>query len=132
MSDAGSAWCLTANIRERTPFGPGGEIEKAGSKHFRPGARVYVVGWYPGMCETAIVVGYHRGSRRMCRMALHVKYLEKLKAKVVYHPHVLKLMSSEPTFHSRKGTREEAEEMGHAILAWQRSLWSEKEGEQAR
>ncbi len=48
--------CVVAKIRDETPFGEGGNEMRIGSKHFKPGAKVYIVGWYPGMCMTVTLL----------------------------------------------------------------------------
>ena len=37
---------------------------KKGTKHFSGGTKVYIIDWFPGMCETLIVVGRHRKAKR--------------------------------------------------------------------
>ncbi len=113
-----SAWSLVASVRDRTPVGPDGVDERSRTKHFRPGAKVYVVGWYPGLCRSVVVVGFHRGSPRMCRMVIDVKFLENLRVKVVYHPHVVTALLSEPPYPNRRGTEDEAREMLAFVSAW--------------
>lgn len=84
-----SSWCLIAKIREKTPFGEESQETKVGSKHFRPGAKVFIVNWYQGILSVVTVVGHHRKSNRLITIDMPIKYLTDLKSKVVYKPYVL-------------------------------------------
>jgi hypothetical protein len=113
-----SSWCVIAKIRDATPFGEGGKETKIGSKHFKPGAKVYIVDWYPGMCMTVTVVGHHRKSNRLMTIDLHVKYLTDLKSKVVYKPYVLEKIEERKMAGSTILTKDQAENIRKAVEAW--------------
>lgn len=84
-----SYWTAVGNIvRERT-YGPGGAETRLGTKHFAPGAKVYIINWYAGMCRRIIVVGLHRKSKRFITLALDVRLVENLRPKVCYDPAVI-------------------------------------------
>ena len=117
-TDTYSSWCVIGKIRESTPFGEGRKETKIGSKHFKPGARVFIVDWYPGMCTTVTVIGHHRKSNRLITIDLHVKYLTNLKSKVVYKPYVLERMEERKIMGGGTLTREQAEEVRSVVESW--------------
>lgn len=83
-------WCLVANVVKMRRAGPGGVEVRSGTKHFAPGAKVYVIGAYWGMGgETVTVVGRHRKARRFITIATKSKYLTNWRAALVYSPAVL-------------------------------------------
>lgn len=84
------AWCLVANVVKTRRTGPGGVEIRSGTKHFAPGAKVYVIAAYWGMGgETVTVVGRHRKARRFITIATKSKYLTNWRAALVYSPAVL-------------------------------------------
>lgn len=83
---------MIANVVDERPAGEGGERTARGTKHFRPGTKVYVFGLYAGMCDSVVVVGRHRGSNRYVRMTIKAHYLTEFRPKVVHSPGVLGLM----------------------------------------
>lgn len=85
-------WCVRANVVPEREFGPLGFERKAGTKHFRGGARVWIIDAFFGMAETVIVVGHHRGGGRLVKMALHVRVLTDFKAALVYSPGVTNML----------------------------------------
>lgn len=109
---------MVAKIREATPFGEEGKETKIGSKHFKPGAKVYIVDWYPGMCTTVTVAGHHRKSNRLITIDLHVKYLTDLKSKVVYKPYVLERIKERKIMRSATLNEDQADEIRNIVEAW--------------
>ena len=81
-----SYWTAVSNIIRERPYGPGGAETRLGTKHFAPGAKVYIIDWYAGMCERIIVVGMHRKSKRFIRLAIDVKVVENLRPRLCYNP----------------------------------------------
>ena len=75
-------WLITANVIEERKCGEGGHEMRRGTKHFRGGAKVYIVGAYWGMCESVIVIGHHRASGKYVQMTLQKRYLENLRMKL--------------------------------------------------
>ena len=68
-----SYWTAVGNIVRERPYGPGGTEIRFGTKHFAPGAKVYVINWYAGLCRRIVVVGLHRKSKRLITLALDVR-----------------------------------------------------------
>ncbi len=89
-SDTKPFWCVAANIVQERFYGPSGTLSSRGTKHFKPGAKVYVVSFYLGGSETLVVVGRHRGSHRYVTMALPTECLANPRAELVYSPHIIR------------------------------------------
>lgn len=86
----GPIWAPVANIVEERPYGPGGAEARRGTKHFRPGAKVYVdtlVGLFP---HTSFqVIGRHRATHRYVTMVIRGSWLTHWRVELVYSPHVI-------------------------------------------
>lgn len=99
-------WCVSANIVQERPYGPGGAETRHGTKHFAPGAKVYCVAFFwSGPFTSVEVVGHHRGSHRFVRMIAEHGWLTNLKVELVYSPYVIGQLPS-----SHAGTKAEVEE----------------------
>ncbi|MGI5168476.1 hypothetical protein ACQEU3_29425 [Spirillospora sp. CA-253888] len=98
MSEDGGplAWCVVANVAPEVPFGPGGLELRRGTRHFSPGTRVWVLPpqWGDGG-EQVYVIGRHRGSRRLVRLVMRRDRLVSFRARGVYSPAVLRLLTGE-------------------------------------
>ncbi len=79
-------WCVVANVKAEIASRPG----YRGSKHFRAGARIHIIGGFSGNCADVAVIGRHRGSQRWITLIMRVQHLEAFRAKPIYHPEVLK------------------------------------------
>ncbi len=88
------AWCAVASVVRDRPFGPGGAEVRRGTKHFAPGAKVYLVTGYWGMGgENVIVVGRHRGTRRFVKMNIRSDYLQDWRTELAYSPTVIEALA---------------------------------------
>jgi hypothetical protein len=119
-----SYWTAVANIVRERPYSPGGAEIRLGTKHFAPGAKVYIIDWYAGMCERIIVVGQHRKSKHLIAIVIDVKLVENLRAKLCYAPAVLAKIkeyhqSDDLTFL----TAEFADTLCKTIPFWQAQPW---------
>ncbi len=118
-------WTVVANIVNERHFGPGGQKIKIGTKHFRPGAKVYIVDWYAGMCEDIIVVGIARKPRRFIKVVIRANWVENLRIKLCYEPKALekiyKHFDSENDNIERLD-KEFAETMFQRIPLWQQEM----------
>lgn len=83
-------WTAVGNIVRERNYGPKGAEIRIGTKHFAPGAKVYIIDWYAGMCERIVVVGLHRKSKKFIRLAIDVKVVENLRPKLCYTPAAIK------------------------------------------
>lgn len=89
-SDA-PVWCVAANVLIERGHGPRGVEKRRGTKHFAPGAKVYVYNFFWGTAgERVTVVGHHRKSRRFIRLTMPAKHLANWRAELVYSPYVAK------------------------------------------
>ena len=87
--DATRYWTAVANVVPERPFSPGGAATRRASAHFAPGAKVYIIDWFPGTCSRVVVVGLHRQTKRMMKLIMAVELLENFRANVCYVPAVL-------------------------------------------
>ena len=79
-------WCLVANVAQETAHGQRGLEKQRGTRHFAPGALVWIplFRWDPGH-ERVEVVGRHRGSaHRYVNIISSVDDLENFRVKGVY------------------------------------------------
>lgn len=87
----GPVWCVAANAAFDRPYGPAGAERRRGTKHFAPGAKVYVFHFYWGMGgERVTVVGRHRRSKRYITLVMPAAHLANWRAELVYSPHVVR------------------------------------------
>lgn len=91
------AWCLAANIIAERPYGPGGRETRAGTKHFAPGAKVYVLDFFWGMGgEDVTVIGHHRRSHQLVTMTIRSRWLVNWRVELVYRPAVIRALAEHP------------------------------------
>jgi hypothetical protein len=86
----GPIWAPVANIVEERSYGPGGAETRQGTKHFRPGAKVYVsmrLGHFKRM--SLEVIGRHRASHRYVTMVVRASWLTRWRVELVYIPHII-------------------------------------------
>jgi hypothetical protein len=117
----GPVWCVAANVLNERPYGPGGAEIRRGTKHFAPGAKVYVFDFFWGMGgEQVTVVGRHRKSRRYITLVMRATHLANWRAELAYSPHVIKqvLASGEFAELPRGGpeSRAQAEEIAASYV----------------
>ncbi len=87
----GPVWCVAANVVNERPYGPGGAEVRRGTRHFAPGAKVYVFHFFWGMGgEQVTVVGRHRKSRRFITLIMPAAHLANWRAELVYSPNVIR------------------------------------------
>jgi len=87
------SWVIEANIIRDLRRGRDGVTLHTGTPKFRGGAKVYVVGVYWGMANTAVVVGHHRIDQKYLGCAIPLRLLEKLRPKVLYSPGVARAIA---------------------------------------
>ncbi|UOG72806.1 hypothetical protein MTX78_11780 [Hymenobacter tibetensis] len=130
-----SYWTAVGNIIRERPYGPGGAETRSGTKHFTPGAKVYIIDWYAGMCQRIIVVGQHRKSKRFITLSIDVRLVENLRPKVCYDPMAIAKFKEHysPKPHYNAGsinslTKEFAETVCQAVPHWQFNYKTKLEG----
>lgn len=84
-------WCMVGNIVDQRPYGPGGREHRSGTKHFRPGAKVYCFPplWGDGY-DKIRVIGHHRKSNELVTMVIRSKWVENRRAELVYSPAIIR------------------------------------------
>lgn len=116
-------WTAVGNIIRERPFGPGGIETRIGTKHFTPGAKVYIIDWYAGMCERIVVVGLNRKSKKFIRLVIDVKVVENLRPKLCYTPAAIKKIKEHYSPNRILWLTEEfAKRMCSVIPFWQAEL----------
>lgn len=116
-------WTAVANVIRERPYGPGGAEMRFGTKHFAPGAKVYIIDWYAGMCERIVVVGMHRKSKKFIRLVIDAKVVENLRPKLCYTPAAIqKIKDHYSPSRIPWLTEEFAKRMCLVIPCWQEEL----------
>jgi len=91
--DKTTRWCLVGNVVASCVDAETGEV-KRGTKHFAAGTKVWCLpGQWGDGYEKIVVIGRHRGSRRLVRMVIPAKRVTNCRAQVVYSPAVLRLLT---------------------------------------
>ena len=87
-------WSIVGNIVENHKFGEQHEIRN-GTKHFRPGAKVYIapIQWGDGG-EDVVVIGLPRHSKKLIEVVMRSDYITNFRVKRVYSPAVLQKMQT--------------------------------------
>lgn len=92
LPDATTVWAAVGNVKDPGMIGPEGGQPRRGTKHFRAGAKVFVIDAYWGTLGTVTVIGHHRKSGRVICIDLPTKHIENPRAKLVYSPTVRRLV----------------------------------------
>jgi hypothetical protein len=107
------------NIIAERLYGPEGLETRSGTKHFRPGAKVYIIDWFPGMCYDVVVIGHHRKSNRPIKAIIKAKYLENLRVKNCYSVAAIRLIKEhQATQPAPELTQEFAETLCQVLPHW--------------
>lgn len=115
LSDNYQYWCVVANVVEQRAYGPGGIEKRSGTKFFKAKAKVYIIDWFGGMCESVMVVSRHRKSLHFITAIMDVKALEHFRVRQVIHPMVIEHYKK-----SKRGilTKEQAENICNVLPSW--------------
>lgn len=109
-------WCLVGNIVETHEFGEE-HVIKYGSKHFRPGAKVYINLVYGGMGhEKILVIGVPRHVKNYIEIVISRSLVCNFRVQRVYKPAVLKLMND--SVWDWWGNSDETREMLEECAEW--------------
>ena len=114
-------WCLVGNIVKSHVYGESKDV-LIGTKHFQPGAKVYMApaNWGDGY-EKIVVIGCPRRSRQYIEIIMKSDYIENFRLQKVYQPFLLKMMEeSEYTWWNN------SEEDQQAILTLIEALESDR------
>ncbi|KAF2079408.1 hypothetical protein [Flavobacterium sharifuzzamanii] len=110
---------LVGNIVAERYFGPDKEIKK-GTKHFSGGTKIYIIDWYPGMCETIVAVGLNKRTKRIISICIKVNLVENLRIKSVYNKNIIKKVEERHGQIDSEFIQELAETMLKNIPYWQK------------
>jgi len=128
-------WCIAANVVYERPYGPDGSETRRGTKHFAPGARVYIVDFFWGTGgEDVTVVGHHRKSHRYITIVIRSKWLVNWRAEMVYSPHVIREVVAHGAYrpHPTWSERTEIGQLWAALRTSNEDDWASSAGAQAR
>lgn len=126
-NNSNPVWTVVGNIVAERPYGTNGAETKQGTKAFKPGNKVYIIDWYPGMCESITVIGLARKSKKLVTMVINVKWVENLRIKLTYNPAVIRKIHEYHGINQTYLTEEFAEKLYQAIPLWQAALKKENE-----
>ncbi|GAB2870825.1 hypothetical protein [Hymenobacter ruber] len=114
-------WTAVANVVAERLYGPEGKEIRTGTKHFKPGAKVYIIDWFPGMCDAVTVIGHQRKSKQLMKLVMRVNTLLRFRPKICYSPAITRLI--EEHFADEGGpnrlTKEFAEQLCEVLPKWQ-------------
>ena len=111
-------WSVIANVPREVPYGPGGAETRSGLRKFKAGAKLHVVGGYPGAMCTVIAIGEHRHDGRYIRCAIRPETLENPRVRMIYSPSILALLRDVPNGAAYFLTRGRAEEFMTRLPLW--------------
>jgi hypothetical protein len=108
---------LRASIVQEHPYGECALDARKGTRHFRPGARVYVIDAHWGTCDAVTVIGHHRARGQYAKLDVSVKHLENFRLDRAYSPMVISLIKQHFSG-GRQYTEQYAEELLKALPEW--------------
>jgi hypothetical protein len=112
-------WCVAANIVASGSDSPGKTVAPNGTKHFKPGAKVYAIDWATGTSEELVVIGHHRKSRQFLKAVVSVACVEQPHVEQIALPTVTTLVQKHVASGGAALTREHADALLQAIVARQ-------------
>lgn len=120
MPDPPPMWAVVANVVPSRRVGPGAHEVRRGTKHFKPNAKVVVVGDHGGMAEFVDVVGRSRQGQFIL-VTMRVWWLHNFRVKLIYSPAVIRRAVEWNHLRVERATRESAEVWAENYRAWIRS-----------
>lgn len=88
-ADNESRYLLVGNIIDKHLYGEKHEI-KSGTKHFRPGAKVFLFPEYGGMGHMHIpIIGLPRKSRKKIEIVIRSNMIKNVRVKKTYDPKLI-------------------------------------------
>jgi len=87
-------WCVVGNISKHIISGAGQLDYKSGTKLFRGGTKVFIIGWFRGGSDKIVVIGQHRQSRKFIKCTIAPRYVVEWRTKVIYHPVVSQIRTA--------------------------------------
>ena len=108
-------WCLVGNIIQEHEYGEEKEIRK-GSKHFRPGAKVYPIKTFcpgDGINERITVIGIPRKEKKHIKVIMYTRHIENWRVRKVYHPYIIMLLREHFPHLDQSYSKRELEKFAH-------------------
>ncbi|MFT9669976.1 hypothetical protein ACMZ5F_15785 [Streptomyces rhizosphaericola] len=102
-------WLIAANVVRRRRYGDGGQELRPGTKAYRGGTKVYVIGARPGGHEQVTTVGPGRHTGAYITLDMATRHLHTFRATLVRSPAVLRREAENDAGRVWDG-RDEAEE----------------------
>jgi len=84
-------WCVVDNVVAERPYGTGGTERRPGLKHFRYGAKLYIIDAFAGSCDRVVAIGHHSGSNRYARLVVDIHHVENFRSGLAYSPADLRI-----------------------------------------
>jgi hypothetical protein len=107
-----------ANVVLERGYGPGGVEKRRGTRHFAPGAKVFVYDFFWGTGgDNVTVMGRHRKSHRFIQLSMQAKHLANWRAELVYSPAVAKVIRESAEFGSVDAGSDRARHRAEEIAA---------------
>ena len=85
-------WCLVGNIVKEHPYGEE-HIIRAGTKHFRPGAKVYCAPGNWGDSTIIAVIGCPRYRKKYIEIVMKRELIENFRIQKCFKPSILEIMN---------------------------------------
>lgn len=119
-SEAQKFFCTAiGNIVADRTCGHDGTETRTGTKHFRAGAKVYIIDWFPGTCFSVVVIGHHRKSNRPIKAVIHARHIKNLRVKNCYSLAAIRLIEGhQATQSATELTQEFAEILCQTLPHW--------------
>ena len=117
-------WCVVANVVDERQCGPYGWEKRRGTKHFVPGAKVYLCSFFKGAVRKEVtVIGRHRGSSRYVTITMSSRWLTNWRPDLIYQPFILSKLrecSERSGYRRWDGSAESKEEAARIAAIYQR------------
>lgn len=118
-------WTVVANVVIERQFGPQGKETNFGTKLFSPKTKIYIIDWFPGMCQSVIVVGLSRRPKKFIKTIVRVDMIENFRVKLCFEPKAIELIEKHFATDSDNIERlneEFVETMFKTLPIWQKEL----------
>ena len=104
-------YCMVGNIVEQHYFGQDKKIRQ-GTKHFRGGAKVYIIPEFGGCGHEKIrVIGLPRKSYKTINIIIPTKLITNVRVKKIYQPDLKRIIAESFYYSRRKEETGELEEI---------------------
>lgn len=106
------------------PYGPGSSETKTGTRQFKGGANVRIIGSFPGSCDGLVAIGQNKRTGKYIRTIVRVTAVENLRVRLLYGNTEVELCKEPPPMGALMiKTKADAEYLERIIPEWS-SLWA--------